>query len=47
MFASYVVGVAESTTLCGIESPAIINPTEWPFGVNDTGNTLPTFQNIA
>ena len=30
-------GVAVATAFCAIESPVITLPTEWPFGVTDTG----------
>ena len=32
-----IVGVAVATAFSAIDSPAITLPTEWPFGVNDTG----------
>ena len=30
-------GVAVATAFCAIESPAVINASEWTFGVTDTG----------
>ena len=33
-----LTGVAVATAFCPIESPAITLPTEWPFGVTDTGS---------
>ena len=30
-------GVAVATAFCAIESLALTLPTEWPFGVTDTG----------
>ena len=35
-----LAGVAVATAFCAIESPAITLPTEWPFGVTDTGSFL-------
>ena len=33
-----LAGVAVATAFCAIESLAITLPTEWQFGVNDTGS---------
>ena len=33
-----LAGVAVATAFCAIESLAVTLPTEWPFGVNDTGS---------
>ena len=32
-----IVGVAVATAFCAIDSTAITLPTDWPFGVSDTG----------
>ena len=33
-----LVGVAVATAFCAIESLPVTLPTEWPFGVTDTGS---------
>ena len=33
-----LAGVAVVTAFCAIESPAVTLPSEWQFGVNDTGS---------